>query len=284
MKYDYSVVRFVPDTFRAEFVNVGLIVGNPETGEWRTKRVSNAARARAIRNDAELSAVWDYLDRVDELVDAGEDDAAPTPATPGPGWLADEHHRLRNLVQLSRPRPVSADSVDDAMAFLWGRMIVDPANQTKATTHQARGALRRAYLGAEIDASLIHESCRARIGRQDVPLDFVIANGHVAQLAHAFTFRGSAPATTVQRLKAWSWTIRDVRDRGGWVVISTDEPQPQVVDSGVPIDVVYDAPVTSDGERALEEAVEVLENLDVTVRPVEDVALVARDAAERLKD
>jgi hypothetical protein len=34
VKYVYSVVRFVPDTFRGEFVNVAVIAGYEETGEW----------------------------------------------------------------------------------------------------------------------------------------------------------------------------------------------------------------------------------------------------------
>ncbi|WP_433803395.1 DUF3037 domain-containing protein [Actinomycetospora sp. CA-084318] len=281
MKFDYSVVRFVPDPFRGEFVNVALIVGNPTTGEWATRRVANASRAQAFRNGAELGAVWDYLDRVDAMAAAVEDDGVVS-GDLGPAWLTEEHRRLQNLVQLSRPRPVSAENVDEAMDLLWRRLVVDPAEQPRASTQPTRRALRQAYLSAAIDPALIHENCRAQVGRQSVRVDFAIANGHVAQLAHAFTFRGQNPSDTVRRVKAWSWTMRDVRDRDGHLDYGFSMGLPPSLNGGVPIDVLHDDPVSDEGRRALDEAAEVLEHLDVTLRGAAEVDAVARTAARRL--
>ena len=161
-------------------------------------------------------------------------------------------------------------------------MVVDPARQTHASTQPSKDALRRAYLDAQIDEKLIHENGHARLGRQDARVDFVIANGHIAQLAHAFTFRRPTPGETVRKIKEWSWTIRDVRERDGHILLGPAEGNAQTVDSTVPIDVVHDDPDTDDGRRALDEAIEVLEHLEVTPRRIEDVELVARNAAERL--
>ncbi len=217
MRYDYCVVRFVPDTFKAEFVNVGLIVGNAELGEWKVRRVQNGERASRFRNGAPLTAVWAYIDDLNELAGDLADGDAPADGTFGTGWLAGEHRRLQNLVQLSAPLPVLADTVDEAMSKLWDQMVVDPDRQARASAQPTRSALLQAYLGAEVDQRLIHENYHARVGNQDERVDFVIGNGHVAQVAHAWTFRGQNLDRTVRNIKAWSWTLRDVRDRDGGI-------------------------------------------------------------------
>jgi len=39
MTYHYSMLRFVPDPARAEFVNLGAIVGDEESGDWDVRRL-----------------------------------------------------------------------------------------------------------------------------------------------------------------------------------------------------------------------------------------------------
>jgi hypothetical protein len=48
VRHIYSVVRFVPDPARGEFVNVGAIVGSEESSEWGLRQIENPVRARAV--------------------------------------------------------------------------------------------------------------------------------------------------------------------------------------------------------------------------------------------
>ncbi len=48
MTYWMSVVRFVPDPARGEFVNVGAIAGSDETEEWEVRAVANWRRAKLV--------------------------------------------------------------------------------------------------------------------------------------------------------------------------------------------------------------------------------------------
>ncbi len=45
MRYVYSLVRFVPDPARGEFVNVGAIAGSEDGAEWQIRQVENTVRA-----------------------------------------------------------------------------------------------------------------------------------------------------------------------------------------------------------------------------------------------
>ena len=48
MKHVYSLIRYVPDPVRGEFINVGAIAGCDESSEWEIRQVANPARARRI--------------------------------------------------------------------------------------------------------------------------------------------------------------------------------------------------------------------------------------------
>ena len=67
-KYTYSVIRYVPDVFRGEFVNVGILVGR-EDEDWEVRQLSNLRRARAIGKASQLDVAMALLSEIGELVD-----------------------------------------------------------------------------------------------------------------------------------------------------------------------------------------------------------------------
>src|SRR5262245_41510303 len=111
MRYVYSLVRFVPDPFRGELVNVGAIVGSEATGEWDIVQVSNMRRARAIQEHVSyVKAVADFMDHYGALLDPwsgstgdGEDSdpAEGGGFMPTEGWLTEMYATNRSVVQLS---------------------------------------------------------------------------------------------------------------------------------------------------------------------------------------
>jgi hypothetical protein len=45
MSFQFSLIRFVPDPARGEFVNISAVAGSDEAGEWELRLVSNLSRA-----------------------------------------------------------------------------------------------------------------------------------------------------------------------------------------------------------------------------------------------
>lgn len=285
MKYYYSVVRYVPDSFRGEFVNVAVIVGNPDSCEWRIRRVGNTSRARGLGVSTSLTAVWKYLDDVEEAVaDLTDDVSEANPEAPqlDRAWMEAEHRRLRNLVQLSEPAAVIADDVDEASRKVFDTFVVDPDRQRRNTRSRAISAIRDAYSLAALDRRLIHEKVQGQIGHQRIEVDFAVGNGNLAQLAHAWSFRVQNTQSTVQKIKAWSWTLRDVRDNGG-IILVDGRHEPYHLTEDIPVEVVYDKPETDGGKRALDESLEVFDRLQVTALTTDNVSQVAADAVEALR-
>lgn len=287
MKFMYSVIRYVPDPIRGEFVNVGVIAGSDESSEWGLRQVDNPIRARRLDEHGSLPAVWEFMDRVGHALDAFEDEIE-RPSLEGAefvlseDWLADLHVRHRNIVQLSPPQPLLADSVDEALDRTFADLILDPAKRSGSENkHPALAAVRRAYreLGLVKDEH-VFERALLHAGQHRERLDFAVANGRVVQLAQTWSFQVADQDALAEQVKAWAWTIKTVKDQGGTLEV----PNGRTVDvpQDVDVAVVYVPPAVGQDAPALLDAESVFETLHATRREVSDAQQVAAEAAHRL--
>ena len=121
MRHVYSIARYVPNIDAGERVNLAMIAGSAETGEWVMRVVRDGARARMLGgSDRTVNAVLDYLRRLAAAPCAGGDPASES-------WLHDLVDRQLGVVQFSRPLPMDADDAQAALDAVWPSVIVDPA-------------------------------------------------------------------------------------------------------------------------------------------------------------
>src|SRR4051812_42835167 len=114
MRYVYSTVRFVPDPGRGEFVNVGLIAGSDETGEWELRLVENPKRASRIDDHRVLGQVWTHLTGLARTLDefsVAQEESRSAGVEISEGWLDRLTQQSQRIVQFSAPAPIVANSV-----------------------------------------------------------------------------------------------------------------------------------------------------------------------------
>lgn len=286
MRYVFSVVRFVPDPATGEFVNIGAIAGSDETGDWSSRLAGNPRRARGFGPPETLNAVFAFMTEIGSKIDdhvlalAGDRGGATDEVSEE--WLADLHRRHRYTVQLTSPAPVVADSAEDALGYVFGRIVKDDVSESIPREYAGRSRLfselRTSYLKAEISRGLIHEkSCVVANGHQ-TNMDFVIGNGVAVQLAHTWSFQIQTISEVGRDVKSWAYTLERLRQYGG----HTDGDHPSEIDANVPVEVVYAPPRTERQEIVFEEAKRVFDDLEVVAVPRERVTSVSDEARERL--
>lgn len=287
MRYIYSLIRFVPEPARGEFVNVGAIVGSDETSEWQVRQVENPVRARAIDEHASLGAVWSFIDRIGADIDRFE--ACLHRPVPGADadlsedWLWRLHTDHQNVVQLSAPTPMLAASADEALERIFDLMVLDPAVRKYpfVKKHAALAALRHAYRDHEITKG--RELCERVVlqtPRHAERFDFAVTNGQVVQLTQTWSFQVPDQQTLAEQVKAWGWTVRDVRTNGGSV--STAAGEALGVDADVDVKVVYVPALPAAPAPAFADAQHVFADLHVSAFPHEQAGNVAKRARELL--
>lgn len=273
MKYLYSVVRYVPDTARGEFINVGAVAVSSVTGEGGVRQVDNPARARRLSSGPTLRAVWAYLDYLSGLLESNSDAE----------WLFKVWGDANNVVQLTEPAPISAESPDEALDILFDLYIVDPARRTRAVTKWAAySAMRSAYIQAEIrTGETLFERVVARCGSQEANFDFAVANGHLVQMTSAWSFQSQDPDDVAASVKAWAYTVRLLQESGGQLV-TKDANKEYAIPKDVGLGAVVVPPTESAGNRPYMQSLDVFSRLDVQPRDYLHVSELAALASSAL--
>jgi hypothetical protein len=287
MRYVYSVIRFVPNTARGEFVNIGAIVGSDEANDWIVRQVGNMGRARKLGDARVLDGALAFLNRIDDEVDAHNDAveqmlALPTRVTEE--WLIRMWGECNNTVQFSQPAPIEAADAGAAMEVIFQNLILDPASRRYPlrSKHTILAAMRGAYRGAGILAPA-RVSYRPLVHglHHSEPFDFVVANGRAVQLAQAWSFTAAEADEAIERVKAWAWTVQDIRDGGGRA--RTQDDREFVVPENVEVVAVYAEPEAANRRQVIvAEALSAFGKANVEPVTLENAAEVGRRAARLL--
>ena len=286
MRFVYSLIRFVPDPAKGEFVNVGAIVGSELSSEWQIRQVSNPARARALDDERSLDLVWAFCTRVGADIDRFEDSLYrlfDSEVELSEDWLENLHTQHRNIVQLSPPSPMVADSADEALDRLFSQMILDPTRhrQSTVTKHVVLAAMRRAYgsCGLHKNRGFVE---RARLSASDhsIPVDFAVVNGQVLQLVQTWSFQSADQQSLAQQVRSWGWVVHRTRQQGAQLDASGVEGLD--VDPDIAIRAVYVPPAPDGNADAYRGALDVFKETAIEHRPIDQVKDVAEEARRLL--
>ncbi len=287
MRFLSSLIRFVPDPARGEFVNVGVIVGSDASGEWDI-RMASSRRARRVDEKGVMKAVWLVADDIGRRIDRAMDEEQELVVSgdpPSESWLHQLYEQSNNIVQFSPPTPISADSARDAVEYVFSRLVLDPESaplpyRRKST---AVSAMRAAYtnLGLRRDVHFMeHYTVQALSQREK--FDFVVANGRAVQLAQAWSFQIPNQHDVAELAKAYAFTVRDLRRSGGGLAIEGDrriEIPPEVDVAAICI-----PPIEGMATEGFDEARAAFADAEVRIHvvTVSDVIDVARHAQRAL--
>jgi hypothetical protein len=286
MRHVYSMVRFVPDPARGEFINVGAIVGSEESSEWQVRQIENPKRARFIDERGTLPVVWSFLDNIGRIIDEYEESInglLDSSVELSEAWLENVYMEHRNVVQLTPPTPMVASSAEEALEQVFEELVVDPARARRGTRnkHSALAAVRAAYKENLIGKENLREHVTLETRHEHRErVDFAVANGRVVQLTHTWSFQVANQHELAEQIKAWGWTLRDAREAGGKLLLP--EATDLEVDAGVDIEVVYIRPKRGQRSPAWKDARHVFKTLSAHHVPIEKANEVGKTAHELL--
>jgi len=170
MSFQFSLIRFVPDPARGEFVNIGAIAGSDAAGEWELRLVSNLSRAKALDDRGVLSKAFAYAAGLEDNIAALDQLPEAAGAEPISSELLRRRAReMNNVVQFSMPAPIAADGAETALELVFDQLILDAARKSFPfeKKHRAQGAARRAYQAHDVPATAIRERAPVRSGVYD---------------------------------------------------------------------------------------------------------------------
>jgi len=281
VSYQFSLIRFVPDPARGEFVNIGAIVGDDEAQDWELRLISNLKRARAIDPEGALRAALSFVVSLDQRV--GAQGQLPEVGSEPLSFdaLRATAAEMQNIVQLSPPAPVAAESAEAALDLIFSELVVDPTARRFRfeKKHRAQRSTRAAYQAHEIPDAAVREHARVTSGVYDDTFDFAVHNGRAVQLVQCWSFQLPNQDELAEQIKAWSWVVHELRTKGGSLATDGGEVE---VPGGTEIAAVCILPVAGADAPAYEEAQDAFRKNDVAQLTPEDADRLGAAAAELL--
>jgi hypothetical protein len=280
--FTFSLIRFVPDPARGEFVNIGAVAGSDDAAEWELRLVSNLSRAKALDDRGVLSAAFAYAAELEDhiaVLDTLADIGGPEPICTE--LLVRRATEMQNIVQFSRPAPVAADSAEAALDLVFDQLVLDVTRKSFPfeKKHRAQGAARRAYREHGIAAGAVRERARVRSGVFDATFDFAVHNGRAVQLVQCWSFQLPNQADLAEQVKAWSWVVHEVRRGGGSLTLDEGEVE---VPHDLGVYAIAIPPVDGSESPAYEEARAAFEETKVIELSPEDAGRVGAEALDAL--
>lgn len=138
----YHVLRYVPNLVRDEWVNIGVLVFNPRTGERRLRLIEDQVEYNRIRrlhpsvDEVVLRALRDDLeDRLDPKADDG-------PAIPLQKILKKCDETLSTALQIAPQKGVLADDLDAELERLYSDHVALPRVPSRVGQPGSRATIR----------------------------------------------------------------------------------------------------------------------------------------------
>lgn len=238
-------------------MNIGAIAGDDVTGDWELRLVSSLKRAKALDQQGVLADAAAFAAGLQDHIAALEE-LAPTTEQISRELLKRCSVEMQNIVQLTPPAPVAADSADQALQMIFEQLVLDesPLTFSFEKKHRALGAARKAYKENRVSGA-VKERAPVRSGVFDGTFDFAVHNGRAVQLAQCWSFQLPNQTDLAEQVKSWSWVVHELRKSGGAVLVDGAEVEiPKDLDIYsvvIPPQPNQESPAYEEAEAAFEE-------------------------------
>jgi hypothetical protein len=145
----YHILRYVPNLVRDEWVNIGVLVFNPETGERRVRLIEEQDEYNRLRrlhpwaDEALLRALRDDLEnRLDSGIGGKASNGNPTSPIPWQNVLSKWEETLSNALQIAPQKGVLADDLDAEVERLYADHVAVPRSATRPGLPGGRAGIR----------------------------------------------------------------------------------------------------------------------------------------------
>lgn len=200
MQCEFFLVRYVPDTVKNEFVNIGVVLreaGRPETA--RVQFTRDWSRVRCVDPEADTGMLEALESEVRERLTSGPAETA--------SMMKALDESFSNLLQITEPKACLADSIPAEMEQL-SRMYVETRKLREARRQSGRAAIAM-QMRKQFEAAGVWNVMRKRIAASlytqpgdPLRIDCGYRPNGVIRMFHAVSLDGDLEAAKVLAFSA----------------------------------------------------------------------------------
>jgi hypothetical protein len=208
----YHVLRYVPDLVRDEWVNIGVLVFNPRTGERRLRLIEDQGeynRVRRLHPAADEAVLRALRNELEDRLDNG--------SVPLQKILEKCDETLSTTLQIAPQKGVIADDLDTELERLYSDHVAVPHVRTRVGQPGSRATIR-SYCAQVFKQARIWDRLRksVRVAEFTFPgdpsrLDYSYHHNGTRGYVHTLSVT-RAP----QDVKSLSYNVKHISDKAGF--------------------------------------------------------------------
>jgi hypothetical protein len=217
----YHILRYVPNLVRDEWVNIGVLVFNPETGERRLRLIEEQDEYNRVRrlhpwaDEALLRALRDDLEN--RLDPGGRTNGSGASEIPWQKVLGKWDETLSNALQIAPQKGVLADDLDTEVERLYADHVAVPRRSARPGLPGGRAGIR-SYCAQVFRQAHIWE----RIEKSVRVAEFTFP-GDPARLDYSYRRNGTrgfvhtlSVTRAPQEAKALAYNVKHIADKADY--------------------------------------------------------------------
>jgi hypothetical protein len=141
----YHVLRYVPNLVRDEWVNIGVLVFNSQTGERRLRLIEDTEeynRVRRLHPWADEALLRRLRDDLENRLDMGNANGGTGGQIPWQRVLGKWDHTLSNALQIAPQRGVLSEDLDGELERLYADHVAVPRRSVRPGLPGGRANIR----------------------------------------------------------------------------------------------------------------------------------------------
>lgn len=120
----YTIIRYLPNPLVGEFINVGIVVLDPRSGEWGFRQVRDYKHLFRLADEKSAGIIENFFDSLPNNAVAYAPKAG-TDTERASNWLTAMEASNRSVVQLSTPMPTLSSVIEDRIDELYDLFIIE---------------------------------------------------------------------------------------------------------------------------------------------------------------
>lgn len=214
----FSVLRYVPDENRQEFINIGLVFHSPKDRYINIKITNNFSRVSAFDDEIDISLLKIILDGVKEEF------SQTTTSGPAPDELDDLYFLEKrtmiyaNQLQFSPIHVIRSVDIESDFEKLFKTYVYFDSIKKKRITDEEVKSIMNRVLKATDAFNKFERNIKIDIGPEEIELDYAYRTKNRVKFIKTFSFdytnRRSIQATQIA--KEWAYNFIKLKNKSNW--------------------------------------------------------------------
>ena len=211
----FTILRYVPDEVREEFINIGLLFHSPEDGEIRFQTTRNYSRVLAFDDEIDISFLKLVIEGIRNDFTLSTVDGPTLSDLKNWSFLDKATSIYVNQLQFSEIKVISSKDIEADFEKLFKTFVYfDSPKNKRITDYEVRAIMNRVFRDKAVYQKL-NKNVKLDIDSQEIELDYAYKTNNKFKIIKTFSFdyskkRSDMPTSLA---KEWSWNFQKIKHK-----------------------------------------------------------------------